>query len=304
MRVYRELPVSQGIARFSWPILKGRAQFSSGMMINATLALLLTQSDKIFLSRILTLEEFGYYTLAITIASLIPQIVVPISQAFYPHMTKLASSGDMSSLSSSYHLSSQLVGAAIFPAGLMLVIYGGNILHLWSGNADLGNQITLILSLVTLGNILHGVTYMPNMLRLAYGWAWFAVKVNAVAVSVLVPALLWAASSYGAVGAAWVWLGLNLGYVSLGVPFMHRQVLPREIGKWFRNDLAYPLVAVSTVLYMTSLLKPTSAGGISMFFFLLMSGTMSVSACVFVSSQLRQRVVASLCSLVMTKPNR
>jgi O-antigen/teichoic acid export membrane protein len=298
MRVYQELPTSLDIARFSWPILKGRVHFSSGMMINAALALLLTQTDKILLSRILTLEEFGYYTLTLTIANLIPQFVVPISQAFYPHMTKQATSGDISGLSNSYHLGSQLVGAAIFPAGLMLVIYGENILHLWSGSADLGNQIALILSLLTLGNMLHGATYMPNMLRLAHGLAWFAAKVNAVAVGFFVPALLWAASNYGAVGAAWAWLGLNLGYVALAVPMMHRQVLPREIWKWFREDLAFPLLAVTSALLIAYPLEPTSLGGISMLSFLLTSGAIGVFASVLASPLLRQKAVVLLSRLV------
>lgn len=302
-RVYRELPASRLNAKFSWAVLKGRAQFSSGMMINAALALLLTQSDKILLSRILTLEEFGYYTLAFTIANLIPQIVVPISQAIYPLLTKQVASGDMLGLSNSYHLGSQLVGAAIFPAGLMLVMYGESILYLWSGSAELGSHVTQILSLLTLGNVLHGATYIPNMLRLAFGWAWFAVRVNTIAVLVLVPALFWSASNYGAVGAAWVWLGLNLGYVTLGVPLMHRKVLPEEIGKWFMNDLVSPLLAVSVTLFLALLLEPKPSGEISMFAFLLLAGSMGMTAGVLASSQLRHRAASFLVGRVSIGPN-
>lgn len=288
--VYRGLPITSSATRFSIHLLSDRITFSSGMMVNAVLALLLTQLDKVLLSRILSLEAFGYYTLAATVASLILQLVTPISQAYYPQLARQLASSDMTGLKSSYRQSYQLVCSAVFPLGLLLAFYGDSILFLWTGSEVLGGNVYPFLMLLAIGNTLHGTMFMPNMLRLAYGWSWYAVKLNSVAVLVLVPAILWATPLYGAVGAAWVWLILNFGYITLGVPYMHRRVLPDELGKWFREGFVIPFLAVIAVMLLGNYFRPNSDQRILTLVFLVVVWMTSVSAVISFSPSLRASV--------------
>ena len=48
------------------------------------LALVIGQTDKIILSRVLTLKSFGFYTLAASIAGFSFFLSSPITNAFYP----------------------------------------------------------------------------------------------------------------------------------------------------------------------------------------------------------------------------
>ncbi len=66
--VYRILPPAPVPARFSVAAVVGVWKFAGGMLGITVLVLLLTQVDKILLSRLLLLEDFGYYTLAAPIA--------------------------------------------------------------------------------------------------------------------------------------------------------------------------------------------------------------------------------------------
>jgi O-antigen/teichoic acid export membrane protein len=72
--------------------------------------------------------------------------------------------------------------------------------------------------------------HIPYMLQLAHGWSGFAARINLVAVAILVPATLWVTPRYGAIGAAWVWVCLNAGYVIFGMHFMYKRILIYE--KW------------------------------------------------------------------------
>jgi len=54
------------------------------------LAILLTQLDKVLLSRLLSLESFGYYTLAATVAGVLYMVIGPITSAFYPRLVELS----------------------------------------------------------------------------------------------------------------------------------------------------------------------------------------------------------------------
>ncbi len=70
-----------------------------------------------------------------------------------------------------------------------------------------------------------------------------AIRINIVAVVLLVPAILWVVPVYGAIGAAWVWVTLNAGYCVIGVHFMYRRILSTEKWAWYFTDILIPLTA-------------------------------------------------------------
>jgi hypothetical protein len=48
---------------------------------------------------------------------------------------------------------------------------------------------------------------------------------------------------YGGIGAAWVWILLNCGYILIVLQCMHRRLLVGELSRWYRDDFARPLLA-------------------------------------------------------------
>ncbi len=88
------LPSAPRASRFSFAALGKVRVFSAGMMGITLLALLLTQSDKILLTHLLTLKYFGYYALAATVAGALNALTGPIATAFYPRFTELVTLGD------------------------------------------------------------------------------------------------------------------------------------------------------------------------------------------------------------------
>lgn len=238
--VHQFLPRAKQPSSFSWPVIKGVWKFAGGMLATTVLVLLLTQVDKVLLSRLLSLESFGYYMLAATVASMLYQLIAPVTQAFYPRFTELVTKGDTATLIASYHRSSQLISVVIIPAAFLLVFFGEEILRLWTGNDALAHQAAPLLALLALGTMFNALMNIPYYLTLAYGWASFAVRVNIVAVLVLVPAILWATPRYGAVGAAWVWVMLNASYLIIAVHFIHRRLLPTEKWRWYWKDVTLP----------------------------------------------------------------
>ncbi|MDD1606610.1 MAG: oligosaccharide flippase family protein, partial [Methylococcaceae bacterium] len=210
---YHHLPASKYHARFSLPQLKSIWRFAGGMMASTLLSLLLTQMDKIILSRLLSLELFGYYTLAATVAATLNHLIIPVTQAYYPRFTELVTQGDTAGLIKIYHQSTQLISVLIIPATLILVFFGKNLLLLWTANTLLTENVAPLLALLALGTMFNGFMHIPYLLTLSYGWTKFAIYQNIAAVILLVPSMIWATIHYGAIGAAWIWLILNAGYV-------------------------------------------------------------------------------------------
>lgn len=243
LTMYRHLPSSNQLASFSTVQLKAISRFAGGMMAQSLLVLLLMQVDKVILSRMLTLEMFGYYALAGTVAAALYQLTTPVTQAFFPRFSELVAQEEMAELVKTYHHGAQIVSVMLVPAALMLVFFGENILILWTGNTVLAHNVAPLLALLALGTMFNGLMHIPYMLALAYGWSGFAVRVNAVAVSVLVPAILWVVPRYGAIGAAWIWLLLNGGYLLFSTHFLYQRIIKTEKGQWYRQDLILPLAA-------------------------------------------------------------
>ena len=255
--VYAVLPRAPAPAVFSGAALRDVWRFARGMAIITLLALLLTQVDKILLSRLLTLEAFGYYALAATVAGALYLFMAPITTALHPHLVSLVARGDEAGATAAYHHAAQAVTVFTLPIAVVIAFYGEGLLFAWSGDAKLARSAGPILAALALGNALNGLMHVPYQLQLAHGWTGFAIKVNIVAVALLVPAILWVVPLYGALGAAWVWIALNAGYVVAGIPLMHRRLLPNEMWHWYVRDTGLPALGAGAGLALLSAFKPT-----------------------------------------------
>src|SRR5262249_51124017 len=114
-----------------------------------------------------------------------------------------------------------------------------------------------IVSLLIMGTALHGLMNLPYALQLAYGWTSLMLSTNVIAVIVLAPLLVVVTSHYGALGAAAVWVALNLGYVLITLQLMHRRLLRGEQWRWYMQDTGLPLVTVWLVAGIERWFLPT-----------------------------------------------
>lgn len=242
-QTYHWLPPGERPARFDMEALVRVRRFAGGMAATTLLTLLLTQVDKLLLSKLVPLEDFGYYTLAASVAGALYFLVTPIASAVSPRLTELVARSEQQVLIDIYHRASQWLAAVLVPVALMMAAFAEPLLYAWTGNVNLANQTSPLLALLALGTLCNGFMYVPYMTQLAHGWTGFAVRVNIVAVSFIVPAILWAVPRFGAIGAAWAWLALNVGYVLIGMHFMHRRLLPNEKWRWYQDAVFKPLVA-------------------------------------------------------------
>lgn len=287
LAVYRHLPPSTKKAKFSWPQLKNIWRFAGGMMATTLLVLLLMQVDKIILSRMLSLEMFGYYTLAGTVAAALSLLTIPITQAYYPRFTEMVAKGDNVGLIKIYHQGAQLVAVLIVPAALALVLFSEIILLLWTGDVVLADKTAPLLTLLAVGMMLNSLMSIPYMLTLAYGWPGFAVRQNLIAVAIFVPSILLVAPRYGAIGAAWIWVLLNAGYVLIAAHYLYRHLLENEKWRWYLRDVTLPIVAVVAVGGLLALLLPSTASTLSHILWLVFSVLVMLITALLSASDIR-----------------
>ena len=256
LHMRRLLPASPQPVRFNWQALHQVRHFAGGMAAITLLAILLTQVDKLLLSRLLPLSAFGYYTLASSVAGALYLMIMPIRNATYPRLTELVVRGDRIALAEAYHKFSQLLTLMIVPAALVLSLFSEHILLLWTRDVATTRAVAPLVSFLVIGSMLNGLMHTPYTLQLAHGWTRLTVVTNGIAVLVLVPSIYIGVSAYGALAAAIIWIVLNAGYVALAVPAMHRKLLPAEMGRWYGQDVFGPAFAAFAAVALVRISTP------------------------------------------------
>lgn len=269
--VWRSLPEPRLVAKFERFLLVKNWRFATGMTGISLVSILLTQLDKIVLSKMLPLEAFGYYMLAFNVANSLNNFVIPIYSALFPKFSQLVASGDMNGLASLYHKGTCLLSALMMPVAITVIFFSNEILALWLNDSLVSENTQPILVLLMIGTAINAIMVMPLALQLAHGWTRFAIYKNLIASAFLVPLLLVLIDRYQGIGAATVWLILNLGYLAIEVPIMHRRLLKTEMRNWYRRDIIQPLLLVTLVVLCFYVALPNNASPSITFAWILMT---------------------------------
>lgn len=232
-----------------WEPLRGVLKFSLSIAFTSSVWVFVTQTDKLILSKLLTLTEYAYFTLAVLVASGVSIISGPISSALLPRMSKISAEKDDAGLIRLYRNSTQLVGIIAVPAALVLAFFPEQVLWAWTGDSIIASKSAPLLTLYALGNGILALGAFPYYLQFAKGDLKLHLIGNFLFVLLLIPSLIWATLRYGACGAGYAWLGANLMYFLFWVPKVHERFIRGLHTQWLLRDLGaiilLPLVAVA-----------------------------------------------------------
>ena len=289
--VYRVLPLPPHPAHFSMDALKSIWRYAAGMIGITSLGVLLTQTDKLLLSRLLSLETFGYYALASVVAGSLYMLTGPVTAAFFPRFTELLTKGDDIGLRRSYHQGAQLVTVLMGSAAVILMVYADKLIQFWTGDAHLTEQVAPLVSVLALGTLLNGLMWIPSQMQLAHGWTSLGLIINSITVLVFIPAILWIVPQYEAIGAAWIWVALNAGYVFIGIHFMYHRILCNEKWIWYFVDILFPLIVASVTAMACRWIMPEQSGLISEIFVVLMCSLAVVTVTCLSAPLIRKQLI-------------
>lgn len=246
--LWRSLPAVGRSPRFDPALFRNIRRFATGMSVITLSALILTQMDKVILARLLSLEMFGYYTLAGVIGNGLYMLITPVFNSIFPRFSALALRGEENELKELYHQGTQLMAVLVLPVAAVIALFSFDILLLWTGSVETALNTSPIVSVLVIGSALNGLMHLPYALQISHGWTRIGICINTGFILVLVPSIIVITRYYGAVGAASVWVMLNAVYMAIGVPLTHLRLLRGEALRWFVKDVGLPMAAVGLVV--------------------------------------------------------
>lgn len=222
-------------------------RFSAGMGVTAVLGTIFLQSDKILLSKIVSLEDLGRYTLAGFAARSLYLVIAPVFTVIYPRFASLHANDEFDQIESLYRSGTRLLMAVLFPAAMFVGVFSKEIFTLWTGDAHLAESLKFVVALLLIGTTLHGAMHFPFALQLAYGRASLPVIINSILLVAFLPMVVFLALKFGILGGAAAWAILNILYLFVGTSLTHRLIL-RGVGlPWLLGDIGVPLL-ISTIV--------------------------------------------------------
>ena len=282
--------VSQGEypVRFSLEILRSIKGFAATMMLITVLGIIIAQADKMILSRVVSLEAFGFYMLAWTVSSGLSRGVTPLIEAFFPKFTELVSIGDDQGLANQVHLASQLMSVLIIPPAMLIVFLSKPILFAWLGSDSAAEGVAPILSVMALGTVFASSSFPALSVLYSRKRLNPVVAVNLICLVVLLPLLILAVVYFGVMGAASIW-GLYGFILYVAYQFYGLQGLPNTgLFSSILRDFIAPCIISFSVAGIAGFLLSEVSGKITFVFLLSIALLVGWVAALLVCKDLRK----------------
>ncbi len=256
--LWHGLPASTRTPRIRINAVKHTYRFAAGITVITAATLALTQLDRIVLSRLVSLEQFGYFVLAGMVGYGLTALARPIFMATYPRFSALAASHDAPGLKHVYRRAWQLMMTLVVPAAAVIAAFSSELLFLWTHSRAVADVAGPIAAFLVVGTALNALMYVPYALQLAHGWTRLTATVSVVLILIATPAIILATSRYGTLGASTIWPAVNVVFMLVALPITHRRLMPDTGLEWFLREVAGPAAASILAAILCRLAMPVA----------------------------------------------
>lgn len=225
-------------------------RFAAAAGATAALWIAVTQVDRLILSIWLPLAQFGYFSLAVLVASSLFVASTPITTVLMSRLAVLQAARNTAEVHRLYRTGTQIMAVVCLPVAGVLWVLASPTLWLLTGNPELALATRFVLAFYAIGNVCLMFAMCPYLLLYARGQMGLHVVGQLLLLLTLAPAMAWAAYRGGMEQAGLVWMVCNALYLLLWVPVMHRRHWPGMHLQWLTRDIApiaLPVLIVSAL---------------------------------------------------------
>jgi O-antigen/teichoic acid export membrane protein len=240
----------EGLIGWSLSPVKKVLKFSISIAFVSIIGIFITQIDKLILSGILPLKEYGYFTLAVLAASGVLIVSGPISNSIMPRLSNFHVLQKNDELMVLYNKATQLVTVLAGTVTIIFTFCASEILYSWTGDKKIVEEATILLQLYAAGNGVLALSAFPYYLQYAKGNLYYHLIGNALFAVFLIPAIILCSKYYGAIGAGYAWVIGNSIYFIFWVSYVHKKLVPGFHFQWLKNNIlsiVVPIVIVASL---------------------------------------------------------
>lgn len=192
-----------------WAVLSDIGGMAGGLTLVSLTAVVLSQADKVILSKLLSLGDFGLYSAGYTLATGLAALSYPVGNAVFPQLSR-ALDARSSGTTRVVQAATELTILILVPLGAVMIVQTEPLLRLLFLVKPMPDTLAGILPLMMLGGMAQGFVTLPHLFQVAVGRVATVFWINA---GFLLPygiGVFAATSRAGIVGAAAAFAAFNI----------------------------------------------------------------------------------------------
>jgi len=210
---------------FDFNILKKVKNFVIGMFLIAIVAAINTQLDKIAISKLLPLNELGYYNLANSLAISLVVLVTPVAVALLPRFTNFYSLGKKDESYDLYKKFILGISIIVFSIGANIIMNAKGLLYVWTGNLEIASAANQYVLFLTLGTSFLAMQVIPFNIAIANGYTRINNLMGICSIFISIPSYWLSVKYFGGMGAAITWCIIQSISTPIYLYFIHKKFL-------------------------------------------------------------------------------
>ena len=152
-------------------------------------------------------------------------------------MTSLLSNGKEKEMLDLYRKGTQYVSIIVFSVVGIVSFYSYELLYSWSGNIEASVWAAPVLFWYSLGNGVLAILAFQYYLQFAYGNLKYHIGFNTYFPLIALPVVYYTVSTYGAIGAGFIWFMIQLIVFFVWPPFVHSKFAKGIHKDWIIKDI-------------------------------------------------------------------
>jgi O-antigen/teichoic acid export membrane protein len=189
-------------------LMRGMLLPIAGMSGATLLGVLTVQMDKIILSGMVSVEKFGYYAIASTLAIGVLQLIYPIMNAATPYAASMKN--DTKALRHFNFKHAKIIILIITISGLIYYALGYIFLSWWLNNLEIVKHVYEILNFLLIGtalNALYTIGHLNWIVKGQFSKIFHVNLISLIASVFFIPVMI---NMFGMVGASIGWILINV----------------------------------------------------------------------------------------------
>jgi len=289
------LPARQGKIVLSEKIIGVRKVLSFSLSVTVITIgwVIQRQYDKVFFSGQISLDEYGYFSLAIVAAGVLTYFNSGIYNVFLPRFSYLYSRLRLRELRLRFYVLTHYMLIALAPPATLLVLFPREVLFVWSGEYYPAVVVDL-LSLYSLGNFFVPLLSLPYLLQFSASDFRPSMVANMAATLCMPVALYFMFDGFGVLSGGYIWVVSIFAQFSITSYLVNKYVFSFDFIVWFvRHVMPSVLVAFSAAFILSILNSKLfdQSDRISVLLYLIASGFCVLAGTVFLVRYNRKLVL-------------
>lgn len=219
-------PISSNTSIHKGSSVKKILFFSLQLSTLSILWVLVNQSDKLALTRYMPLSQYGMYSVAVSVISVLAIISDPLNQYLQPKLTRYYYDNDSKSYATVFFNAFKFIAVLTIPLSVFLIFFSEKTIFIWSSNSVLAAEVAKYLPWLFIGGVFAIYSNFIFLLLYSFGQLKKHTIVYAVFSVFVIPMNVYIAKNYLGEGTSMffaftsiflflIWGGHNLKYYFL-----------------------------------------------------------------------------------------